>query len=173
MIGHTSKAFTAGTPVAFKKFLDVIGNTTDGVYAVPGFHRIILWNPGTNRILGYSSQEVLGKLCYEAIAGGRQAAQAMDRHLGGSGDITEHLAPKQNEEMAYPPDLYPTGTFPFPQQELPRDQRAMTFEEVDLGLTQGDAMNEALRCIRCDLWRLQGVPPVWPKKRPAAVGEVA
>ncbi len=100
----------------------------------------------------------------EAIAGGRQAAQAIDLHLGGDGDITERWAPEQGQEMVYPEGLYPPGISPFPHRKLPYDQRVTTFEEVEHGLTPEDAVNEALRCIRCDLWRLQGVPSVWPKK---------
>jgi hypothetical protein len=67
--------------------------------------------------------------------------------------------------MVYPEGLYPPGVSPFPQRKLPYDQRVTTFEEVEHGLTPEDAVNEALRCIRCDLWRLQGVPSVWPNKR--------
>ena len=101
----------------------------------------------------------------EAIAGGRRAAQAVDRYLGGSGDISESLAPEPGDEMAYPPYLLNAGTWPPHQQEIPRDRRMSTFDEVEQGLTKEDAVHEALRCIRCDLWRIHGVPSVWPRKR--------
>lgn len=54
---------------ATEKLLDAIGKTMDGVYAVDQDHRIILWNPGAQRILGYSAEEVLGKACYEILVG--------------------------------------------------------------------------------------------------------
>ena len=100
----------------------------------------------------------------EAIAGGRRAAQAIDRYLGGDGDISETLAPEQGDEMAYPPYLLNAGTWPPHQHEIPRDRRVTTFDEVEQGLTKEDAGHEALRCIRCDLWRIQGIPSVWPRK---------
>lgn len=49
--------------------LAAIGNTTDGVYAVDEAHRIVLWNDAAHRILGYSAEEVIGKLCYQVVAG--------------------------------------------------------------------------------------------------------
>jgi len=35
--------------------------------------------------------------------------------------------------------------------ELPADQRINTFAEVELGLTEKQAIQEAKRCLRCDL----------------------
>ena len=58
-----------GAPAALSKVLEIIGNTPDGVYAVDEFHRVILWNPGAYRILGYPSKEVLGRHCHEVVAG--------------------------------------------------------------------------------------------------------
>ena len=29
--------------------------------------------------------------------------------------------------------------------------------------TPEEAIQEACRCVRCDLWRIHGVPPVWPR----------
>ncbi len=54
---------------ALSDLLAAIGNTTDGVYAVDEAHRIILWNEAAHRILGYSAEEVIGKLCYQVVAG--------------------------------------------------------------------------------------------------------
>ncbi|MBI4201275.1 MAG: PAS domain S-box protein [Chloroflexi bacterium] len=51
------------------RLLEVIGNTPDGVFAVDESHQIVLWNGGAQRILGYSSDEVLGRPCHEVIAG--------------------------------------------------------------------------------------------------------
>lgn len=49
--------------------IEVIGNTADGVFAVDRQHRIILWNDGAQRILGYSADEVMGQPCYDVIRG--------------------------------------------------------------------------------------------------------
>ncbi len=103
----------------------------------------------------------------QAIAGGRKAAESIDRYLGGDGDISERLAPQEGDEMTYPSYLLGAGTWPPHQQELPLAERTSTFKEAELGLTKEDALHEALRCIRCDLWRIQGIPPVWPRKQGA------
>lgn len=49
--------------------LERVFNTGDGVFAVDEGQRIIFWNRGAEAILGYSSDEVLGKDCFELIQG--------------------------------------------------------------------------------------------------------
>ena len=49
--------------------LELIGNADEGVYAVDSEQKIILWNGRAQEILGYSSKEVLGRYCYDLIAG--------------------------------------------------------------------------------------------------------
>ncbi|MFQ5860046.1 MAG: FAD-dependent oxidoreductase [Dehalococcoidia bacterium] len=102
----------------------------------------------------------------QAIAGGRKAAQAIDRYLGGSGEIAETLAP-QGEEMDIPPGLSPQGEGQVEMAELELEARR-SFDLVELGYGEEESRAEALRCIRCDLWRARGVPDVWPKKKSAA-----
>ncbi len=46
--------------------------------------------------------------------------------------------------------------------ESPRALLESGFDEVEMGLTPEDAVQEAHRCLRCDLWRLEGIPAVWP-----------
>ena len=99
----------------------------------------------------------------EAIAAGRRAASAVDRYLGGDGDIEETLAPPEGDEMDMPAILHPLGVGPFPMVELEVPKRTHTFDEVERGYTTEEAIQEARRCIRCDLWRQAGVPGVWPK----------
>jgi PAS domain S-box-containing protein len=52
-----------------KEILDTVGNTADGVFAVDANQRIIKWNSGAERILKYSSDQVLNHDCYRVIAG--------------------------------------------------------------------------------------------------------
>lgn len=99
----------------------------------------------------------------EAIAGGRRAAQAMDKYLGGDGNINEVLAPPPGDEMRIPRDLLPAGEKHTLMPELNASKRTQGFEECTLGLSEEQARREARRCVRCDLWRSQGVPAVWPK----------
>jgi len=84
----------------------------------------------------------------EAIAAGRQAAISIDKYLGGNGEIDETLAPpegalaplKEAEEKRRP--QIPT---------LPVTERLGGFAEVELELSKEMAIEEAKRCLRCDL----------------------
>ena len=51
------------------QILESISNTADGVFAVDESQRIVQWNEGAEKILGYSSQDVLGRFCHEVING--------------------------------------------------------------------------------------------------------
>jgi len=100
----------------------------------------------------------------QAIAHGRRAASEIDRFLGGSGDLTEVLAPLPGEEMAYA-DLHPYGKECVTMSELPKDERTQSFDSVLLGYSEAEAKDEARRCVRCDLWSLKGAPRVWWERR--------
>lgn len=84
----------------------------------------------------------------DAIADGRQAAISMDKYLGGSGNINEVLAPleeavapiEEGEEKWRPKML-----------ALPVEQRIKDFRQVEFGYTDEMAIEEAERCLRCDL----------------------
>jgi NADH-quinone oxidoreductase subunit F len=84
----------------------------------------------------------------EAIAAGRQAAVSIDKYLGGRGDIEETLAPP--EEAATP--LEESEEKRRPQMPtLPVKQRLGGFGQVELGYSDEMAVEEAGRCLRCDL----------------------
>lgn len=100
----------------------------------------------------------------EAIAQGRRAASEIDRHLGGGGDIEEVLAPPPAEEMDYP-NIHAHGKGCVPMAELPKERRTSNFELVQQGYSEEQAREEALRCVRCDLWSLKGAPRVWWERR--------
>ncbi|MCZ2856083.1 MAG: FAD-dependent oxidoreductase [Candidatus Bathyarchaeota archaeon] len=100
----------------------------------------------------------------EAIASGRKAAIAIDKYLGGSGQLaTELVSPEEpnpwlgrEEGFAYRRRVeMPT---------LPVEERRGNFVEVELGLNQKLAIEEAKRCLRCDL-RLQIASPVLPPEK--------
>ncbi len=42
----------------------------DGVYAVDGRQRIVYWSKTAERLLGHRATQVLGRYCYDVIAGG-------------------------------------------------------------------------------------------------------
>ena len=97
----------------------------------------------------------------EAIAQGRQAANSIDRYLGGSGIIDESLIPAEKVD----PRLGSDGDFADRRQPampcLDIKQRLAGFTEVELGYTEVAAIEEANRCLKCDL-RLQISSPVLP-----------
>jgi NADH-quinone oxidoreductase subunit F len=84
----------------------------------------------------------------EAIAAGRQAAVSIDKYLGGRGEIDETLAPPEGEiapleeaEEQWRPKM-PT---------VPPEKRLGNFSQVELGYDDRAAIEEAKRCLRCDL----------------------
>ena len=50
-------------------WLPALGRTRAGVFVVDASQRIILWNKGAERLLGYSASQVLGEPCHQIIAG--------------------------------------------------------------------------------------------------------
>ncbi len=52
-----------------REHLEAFERTEDGVFAVDGEEHIVFWNGAAGRILGFREDEVLGRKCYEVIAG--------------------------------------------------------------------------------------------------------
>jgi len=50
-------------------YVEALCSTADGVYVVDTSQRVIGWNKGAERILGYGEADVLSLPCYELIAG--------------------------------------------------------------------------------------------------------
>lgn len=100
----------------------------------------------------------------EASASGRKAAQAIDKYLGGSGNIDEQLVALEKPS----PWLGREEDFPFRQRArmptLPVEKRRGNFAEVELGFDEKTALAEAKRCLRCDL-RLQISQPILPPEK--------
>ena len=97
----------------------------------------------------------------EAIAAGRKAAESIDKYLGGEGIIDEMLVDNeefdsylgQEDNFAYIPRVR--------MPRLPVTQRFEGFSEVELGLDEKAAIEEAERCLKCPL-RLQISSPWLP-----------
>jgi NADH-quinone oxidoreductase subunit F len=85
----------------------------------------------------------------EAVAAGRQAAVSIDKYLGGSGIIGEALAPA--EEIETLPELEEGEKHRICIPTLSLSKRLCSFAEVELGLGEEMAIEEAKRCLRCDL----------------------
>ena len=97
------------------------------------------------------------KTVIAAIAAARDVVCAMDKYLGGEGEIAEALAPVQEanpcigqiENFGSAERLEPSI--------LPADERVKGFIQMDFGFTAEQAVTEAERCLQCDL-RLQLAP---------------
>jgi NADH-quinone oxidoreductase subunit F len=92
----------------------------------------------------------------EAIASGRRAAIAIDRHICGEGGPVrikdEKTAWKEDARLALA-DETTEGQSRIPSNyEIP-GERLSDFREVEKGFTEQQAVCESLRCLRCDLER--------------------
>lgn len=88
-----------------------------------------------------------------AIAHGRLASQAIDRYLGGRGNIDETLA--ETEEGVEVDDLPLRAE---PRQAMPilkTWQRASGFDRVEVGFDERQALAEARRCLTCDARKIE------------------
>ena len=88
-------------------------------------------------------------LVINAIAAGRKAAQSIDRHLGGKGDITEHLVPAE-EGITWLKDVT-QGERLAKLSYLPPETRVKGLAEVEYGITWEMAVAEAQRCLQCNV----------------------
>jgi len=100
-----------------------------------------------------------------AMAAGRKAASAIDKALGGTGDIEEVLfekgPPKQNVGRN-------EGFAAWPRERIPETEvqkRHESFQEVALGFMDEQAVKEAKRCLQCDLRLYMACNPSPPEKR--------
>ncbi|MFH1083721.1 MAG: FAD-dependent oxidoreductase [Pseudomonadota bacterium] len=99
-----------------------------------------------------------------AIAAGRKAASSIDKTLGGAGDIDEVLfaagPPRQRLGRDEVFALWPREKAP----EIDLKSRHEGFQEVSLGFTDDQALQEAKRCLQCDLRLYLGRNPSPPEK---------
>jgi formate dehydrogenase beta subunit len=84
----------------------------------------------------------------EAIASGRQAAISIDIYLGGKGSIEEVLV-KPQKVATYRLGLPIVNRVNIPTR--PVTERLRDFSEVELNLDEPSAIEEAKRCLWCDL----------------------
>ncbi len=97
----------------------------------------------------------------EAISAGRRAAASIDRYLGGSGGIDEVLTGTMEANPWLGRDEGFCDRRRVPVPGLPAAQRASNFSQVDPGFDEPSAVEEATRCLRCDL-RFQISPVALP-----------
>ncbi|MFX1349198.1 MAG: FAD-dependent oxidoreductase, partial [Promethearchaeota archaeon] len=100
----------------------------------------------------------------DAIEMGRKAASSIDRYLGGKGEIEDVLieldAPNPN--LGRDESFYDKPRVKMPLLSL--EQRLNSFNEIELGLDEKLALEEANRCLRCDL-RFNISPIILPPQK--------
>ena len=85
----------------------------------------------------------------EAIAAGRQTATSIDKYLGGGGTIDETLAAPEVLEAL--PEIEEEERHRILVPTLSLGDRLCGFNNVELSLSKEKAVEEAKRCLRCDL----------------------
>jgi len=96
------------------------------------------------------------RIAIDAIAAGKRAAVSMDRYLTGSEPPVPLFEPISRGDVDF---LALTASEKVQLKRsqsvmIPLEERSANFQQVELGLTDGMALNEAKRCLRCD--RCQG-----------------
>lgn len=101
----------------------------------------------------------------EAIASGRRAASAIDRYLGGTGDVEIRLMERSPLKTCLGREEKFADRSRQVMPTLPLSSRQGNFQEVALGLPPEVAREEAGRCLQCDLRLLLEKPVLPPKKK--------
>ena len=84
-----------------------------------------------------------------AIAHGRKAATAIDKYLGGDGNIDEVLATPEDEVLL--PELVIRAKPRNDMGLLKPWERVSGFDHVELALTEEQIADESSRCLNCDV----------------------
>lgn len=122
-----------GLPLSEKNFVqvdnDTLGMDKPGVFA------------GGDIVSGPAS-------IIDAIAQGRKGAVSIDKYLGGKGIIDQDLASPEGEVLL--PQLEKVEKPRVQMSTLNLEERLSCFEQVEMGLDEEQAIEEASRCLNCD-----------------------
>jgi NADPH-dependent glutamate synthase beta subunit-like oxidoreductase len=91
------------------------------------------------------------KSVIEAIAGGRNAASAIDKFLGGDGDISEVLVEREAPSQYIGHIDGFAGLERAEAEVMVAEQRRAGFDAIEKPFTCDQAKCEAERCLQCDL----------------------
>lgn len=95
----------------------------------------------------------------QAIAGGRKAAASIDRYLGGNGIFAERSEQESEPRIGRDGNFASWRRVAMPRLSL--SERQASFSPIELGFDEAMALEEAKRCLRCNL-RLDLGAPVLP-----------
>jgi len=100
----------------------------------------------------------------EAIRGGREAASEIDRYLGGNGDISQRFIPEEPETKRLGRDEGFAYWKRLHEEMLPVEESLKGFDEVEHAFDEKSALEEAKRCLRCQLRLTISKVPMPPEK---------
>ena len=100
----------------------------------------------------------------DAIEMGRKAAISIDKYLGGNGEIEDIFTEKEvsNPFLGRDEKFFDKSRAQMPFLSL--KERQSSFNEIELGFDENLALEEANRCLRCDL-RFDISPVVLPPQK--------
>ncbi len=87
----------------------------------------------------------------DAIASGRKAASAINRYLGGDGNIDESLVDIEEPPTSLGREEGFAGRKRVEVPAVPPEERRKTFRPLEGTLSEDAAIAEASRCLQCDL----------------------
>ncbi len=105
-----------------------------------------------------------GASMVHAVASGRAAAERIDRHLGGDGDVSLRFGDRASPRarIGREDGFAPRPRVPFPCAAP--EERCTDFREIEGTYAREEATAEAQRCLQCDL-RLTIAQPELPPER--------
>ncbi|MFH1640241.1 MAG: FAD-dependent oxidoreductase, partial [Chloroflexota bacterium] len=107
----------------------------------------------------------------EAINAGRKAASSMDKYLGGNGEIDETLVDTEEANPYVGRQEGFADKQRLPVANLPVEQRKSNFTQVELGYSATEGVDEATRCLQCNLRCEISPSPLPPEKKPEPTPE--
>ena len=63
-----------------ESLFQALANAADGAFVIDENQHIVYWNQAAQEVLGYTSEEVVGRACYEVLAGLGDKGQSVCRH---------------------------------------------------------------------------------------------
>jgi len=100
----------------------------------------------------------------EAIHAGRVAASEIDKYLGGDGDIMQRFIPEEPETQRLGRDEGFAHYKRIHEEMMPVEECLKGFEEVEIVFDEKKALEEAKRCLRCQLRLTISKIPMPPEK---------
>jgi NADPH-dependent glutamate synthase beta subunit-like oxidoreductase len=98
----------------------------------------------------------------EAIQAGRIAASSIDKYLGGNGEIEQKLIPDEEENPYIRRDEGFANKKRVRNKKMPIQKRLYGFSQIEYCLDEKAAIEEAKRCLKCQLRLIISKAPLPP-----------